>query len=68
MYVGEADVTCPAATAVEIKNTIGDMVKDFVIYPGAGHDTFATKTDKEFANRIEKLLGYQTSEDPMYIQ
>ena len=67
MYVGENDVTCPAATSVEVKNTIGDMVKDFVIYPGATHETFSTKVDKEFVDRIEKLLGYQ-SEDPMYIQ
>jgi hypothetical protein len=67
MYVGEMDVTCPPATAVEVKNTIGDMVKDFVIYPGATHETFGTKIDKEFVDRIEKLLGYQ-SEDPLYIQ
>ena len=67
MYVGEADVTCPSATAVEAKNQIGDMVKDFVIYPGAGHETFATKVDKEFADRIANLLGYQP-EDPMYVQ
>ena len=58
MYVGEADVTCPAATAIEIRDTIGDMVKDFVIYPGATHETFGTKTDKEFADRIAKLLGH----------
>ena len=68
LYVGEADVTCPPTTAIEIRDTIGDMVKDFVIYPGATHETFGTKTDKEFADRIAKLLGYQTTDDPMYIQ
>ena len=67
MYVGEADVTCPPDTAVEAKNQIGDMIKDFVIYPGAEHETFATKVDKEFADRIANLLGYQP-EDPMYVQ
>ena len=67
MYVGEKDVTCPPETSVEVKNTIGDMVKDFVIYPDATHESFAAKVDKEFVDRIEKLLGYQT-EDPLYIQ
>ena len=67
MYVGEQDVTCPPATSEEVKNTIGDMVKDFVIYPGATHESFATKVDKEFVDRIENLLGYQ-SDNPLYIQ
>ena len=67
MYVGEVDVTCPPATSVSVRDEIGDMVKDFVIYPGAGHETFATKTDKEFVDRIAALLGHQ-AEDPHYLQ
>ena len=45
MYVGGQDVTCFPSTAQDIKNEIGAMVTDFVIYPDAGHGTFATKVD-----------------------
>ena len=67
LYVGEVDVTCPAATATGIRDEIGDMVKDFVIYPGAAHETFGTKVDKEFVDRIAALLGNQ-AEDELYLQ
>ena len=63
MYVGESDETCFASTAIETKNEIGDMVKDFVIYPGVTHDAFASKTDKEFVDRIAKMLGNQAENE-----
>jgi len=63
LYVGENDATCTAETAKGIAKDIGDMIKDFVIYPGATHDSFATKTDKEFVDRIHKLLGNQSEQE-----
>lgn len=43
------------------------MVKDFVIYPGVAHEDFATKTDKEFVDRIAKMLG-NPAEEETYLQ
>jgi len=57
MYVGGNDITCLPEEAEKTRDLIGDMVKDFVIYPGVAHEDFATKTDKEFADRIAAMLG-----------
>ena len=57
MYVGENDVTCRPEQAMKDRDAIGEMVKDFVIYPGVGHEDFATKVDKEFVDRIANMLG-----------
>ena len=67
MYVGGKDVTCFPSTAQDIKNEIGAMVTDFVIYPDAAHESFATKVDQEFVDRIAKQLGYKT-EDSLFLQ
>ena len=67
LYVGGNDVTCTPEWAMKTRDEIGDMVKDFVIYPGVAHEDFAIKTDKEFVDRIAKLLGSPT-EDAGYLK
>jgi len=68
LYVGENDVTCTAETAKGIAKDIGAMVKDFTIYPGLGHEDFGQKSDKDFADKIHKLLGNQPEEQETFLQ
>ena len=57
MYVGSADVTCTPDQAIKTKEEIGEMVKDFKIYPGVTHEGWSSKGDKEFVDRLAALLG-----------
>lgn len=68
LYVGENDETCTLETAKGIVKDIGEMVKEFVIYPGLGHEDFGAKNDIEFAERIHKFLGYKSEEQETFLQ
>lgn len=66
MYVGGSDVTCKPEEAEKTRDLIGEMVKDFHIYPGVSHEDFGTKTDKEFGDRIAAMLG-KTSDETEFL-
>ena len=56
MFAGEKDVTCPYATALHIRDQIGDTVKQFHTIEGKDHMYFASANDDEFIQNLMDQL------------
>ena len=60
LFSGSKDVTCPYATALKIKDQIGDAVQKFFTIENEDHMFFASRNDPDFIRNLVSQLTVET--------